>query len=101
MSRNIVWSATAIDDFEAAIGFLAERNPHAALRVATAIDEAVRKLGGMPTGRPGRVAGIYEKPVPGTPYVVAYASAPETATLAILRIIHMARDWPEGSWPDA
>ena len=100
MTRLVVWSLTAIDDFDQAIGFLADRNPYAAERVAAAISEAASKLGDRPTGRPGRVEETYEKPVPRTPYVIAYAMS-DTETLVIVRVIHMARDWPEGSWPSS
>jgi plasmid stabilization system protein ParE len=98
MTRAVVWSLTAIDDFDEAIGFLADRNPHAARRMSAAIGEAASKLANLPTGRPGRVEDTYEKPVPRTPYVIAYAM-PDTETLVIVRVIQMARDWPEGSWP--
>ena len=57
----------------------------------------------MATGRPGRVAGTYEKVVPGLPYILAYAiqPLPDSAELiVILRTIHGARDWPKGKWPD-
>ncbi len=100
MTKSVVWSLTAIEDLEKATGFLADRNPHAARRVATAIGEAASKLGDLPTGRPGRVEKTYEKPVPRTPYVIAYAM-PDPETLVIVRVIHMARDWPEHSWPDS
>jgi plasmid stabilization system protein ParE len=53
------------------------------------------------TGRPGRVPGTYEKSVRGLPYIVAYelVSLGGEEVVAILRVIHAARDWPEGSWP--
>ena len=59
-------------------------------------------LAHMSTGRPGRGAGAYEKVVSGIPYIVAYAidAAPggrDSST--VLRIIHTARNWPEGGWP--
>ena len=44
----------------------------------------------LPTGRPGRDAGVYEKSVGKLPYVIAYAVGDET--LAILRVFHTARD---------
>jgi len=59
-------------------------------------------LAHMSTGRPGRVAGSYEKVVSGIPYIVAYAidAAPGGRdSITVLRIIHTARNWPEGGWP--
>lgn len=98
---KVVWSATALDDFDRTIAYLAERNPNAAARVAERIDRTARALRALPTGRPGRVAGSYEKIVPGLPYIIAYAIGPPGSgnSLVILRVIHGARDWPSGQWP--
>jgi toxin ParE1/3/4 len=56
----------------------------------------------MAIGRPGRVTGTYEKSIVGLPYIIAYALT-STSTgeeqVAILRVIHAARDWPKGEWP--
>jgi hypothetical protein len=49
------------------------------------------------------VAGTYEKVVRGLPCIVAYAIEPTPAgeeVLAVLRVVHGARNWPEGQWPD-
>ena len=72
-------------------------NSDAASRVVDALRDAATALGRLPTGRPGRVAGVYEKSVGKLPYVIAYAVGDET--LAIVRVIHTARDWPKGAWP--
>ena len=55
----------------------------------------------MATGRPGRVSGTYEKLVSGLPYILAYAIASQGGreVIAILCVIHMARDWCEEDWP--
>ena len=47
-------------------------------------------------GRSGRVTGTYEKLVPGLPYILAYeiVSRPEGELIAILHVLHGARDWP-------
>jgi toxin ParE1/3/4 len=99
---KVVWSAAALDDFDRSIAFIAAKNPDAAARVADRIDRAARALGKLPTGRQGRVAGTYEKLVTGLPFVLAYALAPTSGgddALVILRVIHGARDWPPGRWP--
>jgi len=59
-------------------------------------------LGDMSTGRPGRVAGIYEKSVTGLPYILAYAvtQAGGEEVVAIVRVIHTSRDWTAERWPD-
>ena len=58
-------------------------------------------LGEMPTGRPGRVAGTYEKSVTGLRYIIAYALTRrgDREIVSILRVIHTARDWPDEEWP--
>lgn len=68
MKRTVVWSNAAKADFLDIIRFIAEAKPDAAERVADTIDRVVTNLGDMATGRPGRVAGTYEKVVPGLPY---------------------------------
>ena len=95
---KVQWSATALNDFDQSIAYIAERNPAAAERVAGAIDRAARELARFQTGRPGRVSGTYEKPLPGLPYIVAYA-IDRSDSIIILRVIHGARDWPPGRWP--
>ena len=52
----------------------------------------------IPTGRPGRVPGTYEKSIAGLPYVAAYARQGED--VVVLRLVHTARNWPSGRWPD-
>lgn len=100
--RRVVWSRDALDDFNGIVAYIARDDPAAALKVAGRIDEAVSGLAAMPTGRRGRVAGTYEKVLPGLPYIVAYALVPAPSgeeVLAVLRVIHGARDWPPGQWP--
>lgn len=96
---KVLWSATALRDYEQSIAFIAAKNPGAAERVADAIDRTARDLGSLQTGRRGRVAGTYEKTVPKLPYILAYAIEPATANIVILHVIHGARDWPPGHWP--
>ena len=94
MTRRVVWSRDALNDLKAQLSYIAADNPDAARRVADDLRDAAAALGRLPTGRPGRVAGVYEKSVGKLPYVIAYAPGDET--LAILRVIHTARDWPKG-----
>lgn len=97
MTRRVVWSRDALDDLKAQLAFIAADNPDAARRVTDALGQAAEALGRLPTGRQGRVAGVYEKSVGRLPYVIAYAI--DGDSLAIVRVIHTARDWPEGGWP--
>jgi toxin ParE1/3/4 len=102
VKRRVVWAAEARTDYLAAIRYIAERNPDAALGVAQRIEDAGASLGEFPIGRRGRVKGTYEKVISGQPYMIAYeiVAHPEGGeTIAILHVIHTARHWPEGGWP--
>jgi plasmid stabilization system protein ParE len=100
--RKVVWSRRALKDLARQIDYIAADNPNAAQRIAERIAKAADSLGELPTGRPGRVAGTYEKLAPGLPYFIAYAleTTDERQAVTILRVIHTARDWPDGRWPD-
>ncbi|MGA9866595.1 MAG: type II toxin-antitoxin system RelE/ParE family toxin [Acetobacteraceae bacterium] len=102
MRRRVVWATTAHDDFLNIIGFIAQENPDAAGRVADRIDQAVAALGDFAAGRAGRVTGTYEKVVRGLPYILAYEIVRQPGAhevVAILHVVHGARDWPPGQWP--
>ena len=101
MARVVEWSAAARRDLAEIVRFIAEIDPFAAARVVDRIDEAVIGLGSFAIGRPGRVAGTYEKSVVGLPYIIAYAldDRKNRRAVAILHVIHGARNWPPGSWP--
>lgn len=47
------------------------------------------------------MAGTYEKSVTGFPDFIACEIVPHGSgeVVAILRVIHTARDWPEETWP--
>lgn len=99
MRREVFWASAALDDLDRGIAYIAERSPCAARRVQTEVREAVIRLGRTPTGRRGRVAGTYGA---GRPCIVAYAlrRLPSGGEGLVLRIIHAARNWPEGEWPE-
>jgi len=103
VKRPVIWSQSALDDLKAQVTYIAAENPAAAQRVANAIGTAAAALSDIPTGRPGRVANTYEKPVRSLPYIIAYAISPSPTgeAIAVLRVIHTARDWPDEQWPKA
>ena len=68
MNRPVQWSRAALDDLKAQISHISGDNPAAALRVADHIRSSAAALGKLATGRPGRIAGIYEKSVIRLPY---------------------------------
>jgi plasmid stabilization system protein ParE len=98
--RRVVWSQDARDDYLAILRHIAADNPDAAERIAEAIERTGDALGDFATGHPGRVAGTYEKSVARLPYTIAYALADGERTVAILRVIHAARDWRADHWPE-
>lgn len=102
MSRAVSWSTDALADLAAQVSYIATDNPSAALRVANTIDKTALALGDMPSGRPGRVTGTYEKSVTGLPYILAYVltQVGGADAVAIVRVIHTSRHWPAGTWPE-
>ncbi len=102
MKRPVQWSRGALDDIKRQIDWIAADNPAAARRIADRIFATAAALGDMTTGRPGRVAGSYEKRVTRLPYVAAYAvtDRAELEIVSVLRVIHTARDWPNDRWPE-
>jgi len=99
--KPAIWSDDAQHDYFDILRYIAKDNPDAAERVVDAIEQAGNNLGEFATGRLGRVSGTYEKLVPGLPYILAYAivSRDGREAVAILRVIHTARDWHEEDWP--
>jgi plasmid stabilization system protein ParE len=96
--RKVVWSQAAIDDFDRQLNHIAYNSRINAGLVADRVEEAIASLAQMPTGRFGRVSGTYEKFVSKTPLIIAYI-IDDQGNLGIVRVIHAARDWPEGEWP--
>jgi toxin ParE1/3/4 len=99
---DVVWSQDALDDLDSTIGYIASDSPASALRVLDRLEASAEALGKVASGRRGRVSGTYEKSVRGLPYVIAYAIQAMPGgreRIVILRVIHGARNWPEGRWP--
>lgn len=97
--RIVVWSEKALADFDNQINHIALESPQNATIVADRVEQTVVALADMPTGRFGRVSGTYEKLVPRTSLLIAYRIDTKN-NLAIIRIIHAARDWKNERWPD-
>jgi len=100
MTRRVEWAASALADLLDQIRHIAADDPDAAQRVALRIGETGAALGAFATGHQGRVPGTYEKSVVGLPYIIAYALTDDDRAISILRVIHSARDWREGDWPE-
>ena len=100
--KAVVWSEAARQDYLEIVRYIANDDPVAAERVVDAIEKAGNDLGAVPTGRPGRVSGTYEKSVSRLPYIIAYSITAKAGrdVITILRVIHTSRDWPEDDWPE-
>lgn len=92
---TIIWSDAAIADLIALHVFISNDNPTAADAMIQRIVELVeRQLPHMPeSGRPGRVPKTRELVISGSPYFVPYQVVGNA--IAILRVIHGARRWPD------
>lgn len=103
MTRPILWSRDALDGLKKQLVYIAADDPIAASRVVDRLRKAAAQLEDFATGRPGRVAGTYERSVTALPYIIVYEIIPRDTgeVVAILRVIHTARDWPEETWPSA
>lgn len=90
---RVIWTASSRRDLQGVWAYIARDNPVAADRVDDEIIAAGESLAEMPRrGRPGRRTATRELIVPGRPYIIVYTLRGET--LAILRVVHMAQDWP-------
>jgi toxin ParE1/3/4 len=87
---KVTWSGAALRDLGAITSYLEQRNPAAAVRLATSLLHAADSLETLPDrGAPGRVAGTREL-LAHRPYVVVYAA--DAAGVRILRIWHAPQD---------
>ena len=101
MKRRVLWSPESRRDLLKISRDIAPDNPNAARTVIAELRAAGEALGEMPTGRPGRVSGTYEKVMSRRPYIIAYEMIPlgTGEAVAILHVVHTKRNWPAGEWP--
>ena len=90
----IWWSTPATRQLAAAHEHMAADNEPAATKIANYIWNSVDMLARHPmAGRAGRVPGIRELVITGTPIIVAYRI--EKNEVRVLAVLHAAREWPE------
>ena len=90
---KVEWLPLARQDREEQLGYIAERDPWAAINLGDAIEQAVSHLPDHPhIGRVGRVRGTRELVISDTPYILAYRV--EQDAVVILRLLHGAQSWP-------
>ena len=87
------WSPEAADDLVRIVQRIRQENPSVAERIATFIYQRVAALESFPhLGRPGRMEGTRELPLPPLPFVVVYRLRGEAIEIA--RVLHGAQRWP-------
>ncbi len=92
---RVQWSVLAQADRDAIFDYIEADSPQAAITVDNRIQAQIETLAQFSqTGRLGRVEGTRELVILRTPYIAAYRIVGDT--LRILRVLHGARQWPEG-----
>lgn len=89
---KIVWSPEALDDLEAAVGYLATRNPAAATNLATGILATVEELATGPLDGPEHVlrSGERVRGWPHWPFRIYYQRAADV--FLVVRVHHQRRE---------
>jgi addiction module RelE/StbE family toxin len=89
---KLVWRASALDDLETIISYIAERNLAAAQRLLAAIEACAEGLPERPhLYRPGRVEGTREAVVHPN-YILIYESGVEA--VEIVAVVHSRQQYP-------
>jgi len=90
---RLVWTPRARRAREAAIDYIAQDKPSAALSQLDEIEQQARILREHPAiGRPGRVAGARELVISRTPFILVYRIKDDR--VEILHFLHGAQRWP-------
>lgn len=91
---QVEWSVFALTDREAIFDYIEADNARAAVFVDDRIESHVEDLARFPEmGRPGRIEGMRELVISGTPYIAAYCISGDR--VRILRVLHGAQQWPD------
>jgi plasmid stabilization system protein ParE len=90
---RLKWSEYARYKYSEQINHIALRNPTAAAKIASAVEETLERLLLFPRmGHIGRYSGTFEFSVKKAPLIVVYEIREEI--LIVLNIVHMAQDYP-------
>lgn len=90
------WTNRAVTLWEQAFEFIESENSPAAHRIAERIIQITEMLAVHPfAGRPGRILGTREFPVPGSPFILAYGVDTPADTLWVYAVYHGRRRWPK------
>jgi toxin ParE1/3/4 len=89
---RLVWRASALDDLETIISYIAERNAAAAERLQSAIEACAEGLRDRPLlYRPGRMKGTREAVVHPN-YILIYEVGDET--VEVVAVVHSRQQYP-------
>ncbi|MBY0577467.1 MAG: type II toxin-antitoxin system RelE/ParE family toxin [Burkholderiales bacterium] len=92
---QLVWTPCANKARTAAIAYIAQDNPSAALGQLDEIERQADMLLQHPEmGRPGRVKGTRELVVSRTPFIVIYRIKPKAKRIELFRFLHGSQKWP-------
>jgi len=92
------WSPAAAEDLQQLFDYIRVENPAAGLRVTQTIYERASALGAFPyQGRPGRIEGTRELPLPPLPFILVYRVRENLDAIEIVNVIHGAQRWPPAS----
>ncbi|KMQ81293.1 Death on curing protein, Doc toxin [Candidatus Burkholderia pumila] len=93
---ELVWTPRARRAREAAIDYIAQDNPLAALGQLDEIERQTDMLMENPEiGRSGRVDGTRELVISRTPFIVVYRLKPRARRIELIRFLHGAQQWPK------
>ncbi|MBC3942054.1 type II toxin-antitoxin system RelE/ParE family toxin [Sphingomonas sp. DOAB1063] len=89
---KLIWRPEAIEDASTILGYVADRNMGAALRLATLIEACAQRLVDHPfMYRPGRADGTREAVIHPN-YLLIYRIVLDT--VEIVNVVHARRDYP-------
>lgn len=94
---RLVWRPMALADREAIMNYIAQDNPAAAIELDDEFENKAEQARQRPAMyRAGRVSGTREIVV-RPDYVMIYRIEDDGGTLAVLRVLHAAQQWPAAS----
>ena len=91
---RLAWRPMALADRETIMDYIAQDNPAAAIELDDEFEAKAEQARQRPTlYKTGRVRGTREIVVRPN-YVMVYRIEDEGGTLAVLRVLHAAQQWP-------
>jgi len=94
---RLEWLPRARAARQAAIEYIAQDNPRAALGQLDEVERQTDLLPSQPDmGRPGRKKGTRELVINRTPFILVYRVRPHAKRIEIVHFLHGAQQWPRG-----